>query len=166
MAAAEKPSKKRWAWRVILDLMLLAGILVVGRLLLVPAMHAADVRADIGIVASEAHELYEAFERYFERNRAYPNAYAESAFDRTSLDPLRRRGYYKGFVTTKLLGSRIDAYDSPDDDGLNREFWLEMTLEQDPNIRFLVVRSDDAPMSGGRWLEGVFICRDGFLEPI
>ena len=49
---------------------------------------------------------------------------------------------------------------------LNDEFWLEMSLESDPSIRFLVVRSDDAPLGGGRWREGAFVYRDGELRPL
>ena len=41
-----------------------------------------------------------------------------------------------------------------------------MTLKRDPSIRLLVARSDDAPLSGGVWLDGVFIYRDGRLEPV
>ena len=35
-----------------------------------------------------------------------------------------------------------------------------MTLEADPNVRLLVVKSDDAPMSGGKWLDGVYLFRN------
>ena len=80
--------------------------------------------------------------------------------------PLSRRGYYKGGITQFLLNQRIDAYDSPDDKGNNREFWVEMTLKRDPSIRFLVAHSDDAPLGGGVWRDGVFIYRGGKLEPI
>ena len=65
-----------------------------------------------------------------------------------------------------LLNGRIDVYQSPDDQGLNQEFWLEMTLERDPSIRLLVTHSDDAPLSGGVWLDGVFVYRNGKLEPV
>ena len=83
-----------------------------------------------------------------------------------TLDPLARRGYYRGVMLAKLTNNRADAYDSPDDKGRNREFWLEMTLAMDPSVRILVAKSDDAPLSGGRWVEGVFIYRNGELEPL
>ena len=43
---------------------------------------------------------------------------------------------------------------------------LEMTLDRDPEIRLLVARSDDAPASGGSWVDGVFLVRGGVLKPL
>jgi hypothetical protein len=134
--------------------------------LLAPALHGAAVRADIRIVSTEARRLYSAFERYYEINRDFPNAYLPPSFELDSVEPLRRRGYYRGYVTVKLRGERFDAYDSPDDRGINQEFWLEMTLESDPEVRFLVARSNDAPLGGGEWREGAFIYKNGVLEPL
>ena len=79
---------------------------------------------------------------------------------------MTKRGYYRGLLLKRMRGNRADAYDSPDDQGRNREFWIEMTLAQDPSIRILIAKSDDAPLSGGRWVEGAFIYRDGDLEPL
>jgi hypothetical protein len=81
-----------------------------------------------------------------------------------SLDPLRKRGYYRGSLTSHVLNHRVDAYDSPDDLGPNREFWIEMSLRSDPSVRVLVACSDDAPSSGGSWRDGVYVLRDGVLE--
>jgi len=163
--ADSRPPWKR-AVRTSLDLVLLAGIALVGRSHFLPAMHVADVRADAQIVQREARALHDAFERYFERNGQFPNAWVEPSFDEVSLDPLRERGYYTGLINSKLLEGRIDAYDSPDDRGDNAEYWIEMTLASDPSIRFVVARSDDAPLGGGRWLDGAYMARDGSLEPL
>jgi len=148
----------------IINILLLAGIVFFCGEILATAVRKANLRADVRIVAQEAQTLYEAFEAYHERNRVYPAAYLGRSFDTDSLDPLRRRGYYRGTITARLLDTRVDAYDSPDDRGLNQEFWLEMTLQSEPSIRFLVVRSDDAPLGGGKWLDGVFVYRGGQLE--
>lgn len=164
-STAERP---RWRRVVagLIDLALLAGILVMSRLVLGPAMQRANVKADIRAVGHEATRLFEAFERYYESNLSYPATYTEPRFELNTLDPLRRRGYYRGGITTKLLDERIDAYDSPDDRALNAEFWVEMTLASDPSVRFLIAHSDDAPLGGGQWREGVFVFRDGTLEPL
>ena len=77
---------------------------------------------------------------------------------------MSNRGYYRGPLRTYLVNGKVDAYDSPDDRGLNREFWVEMTLRADPSIRVLVARSDDAPLGGGAWREGVFVIRNGETE--
>jgi hypothetical protein len=75
-------------------------------------------------------------------------------------------GYYDGRVASKLVGGQLDGYDSPDDAGLNQEFWVEMTLVYDPSIRFLVADSNDAPLGGGDYFDGIYLFRDGVLTPI
>ena len=148
------------------DLALAAATVYMLGLIGAAAIESANKRAGIRIVSNEARSIYESLHRYYQRNRAYPNAYAEPGFELDTFEPLRRRGYYTGQVTQHLALGRIDAYDSPDDQGLNREFWIEMTLRQDPSIRFLVASSDDAPLGGGAWHDGAFIYRDGKLEPL
>jgi len=147
------------------DTLLFIAIICVLSLIAAPAIRSSQVKADLRLVELEAHSLYEAFDAYYERHRAYPNAYAHPSLQGDTLYPLNKRGYYKGHLTRFLLHRRIDAYDSPDDQGNNREFWVEMTLKSDPAIRFIVARSDDAPLGGGVWRDGVFIYRGGDLEP-
>ena len=87
-------------------------------------------------------------------------------FELDTLEPLISLGYYKGSITPKLSNNRADAYDSPDDQGSNQEFWLEMTLKAEPSVRFLVVDSDNAPLSGGTYLDGIYVYLNGVLTPI
>jgi len=159
-AAGSPPS----AMRRVLHLALLAGILWFGRLAFLAAVRSANVGADVRAIGVEATALYRAFEQFHERNREYPADYHGARFDLATLDPLRRRGYYRGSIGTKLLGGTVDAFGSPDDRGVNQEFWVEMTLASDPSIRFVVAKSDDAPSSGGEWLDGVYVYRHGKLE--
>lgn len=152
--------------RALLDLGLLLSVLYVGFLLGASAADAANERAELRIVRAEARALYRAFQSYNDRNHGYPNSHAEPRFDPATLDPLSRRGYYRGTLTAHLHRRRVDAYESPDDRGPNREFWLEMTLAADRSVRLLVAVSDDAPLGGGEWRDGVFLFRDGRLEPL
>jgi len=130
------------------------------------AVHVAQVRADVEAVSREARELHDALARFHEQNRRFPGMDSEKQLDRASLDPLRERGYYDGRVTARLADLRVDAYVARDGRGTNDEYWLEMSLSRDPSIRFLVARSDDAPLGGGKWRDGAFIWRDGVLEPL
>lgn len=150
--------------RKAIDLVLLLALIGMLVPLGIRAAESAGVRADREFVDREARQLYRGFCDYYGRTGQFPNAYAEMRFDPDSLDPLRRRGYYYGPLTTRLLHERIDAYDSPDDRGLNQEFWVEMTLAADPAVRYVVARSDGAPLGGGSWLDGVYVLRDGRLE--
>ena len=110
--------------------------------------------------------MYDAFEKYYERHRQYPHAYTRRQFDVETLDPLFRRGYYRGIILTRMRDERADLYDSPDDGGENQEFWIEMTPRLDPSLRILVANSDDAPLGGGRRRQGAFLYQDGKLEPL
>jgi hypothetical protein len=152
------------AFRRLANLLLGAGILATSWLALSGAVRVANVRADIRIVGHESKTLYRAFEAFYHRNLAYPGDYSGTRFEIETLDPLRRRGYYRGHITFKLLGGRVDAYGSPDDRGPNQEFWLEVTLRSAPSIRFVIAKSDDAPLGAGQWLEGVYVYRGGELE--
>ena len=147
-----------------LNLGLLGAILVLGTYALRGAVKSANLRADIKVVQPEAWRLYDAMQKYYERHASYPASYAGLSFDLETLDPLTRRGYYRGHLLTKLQGNAVDAYGSPDDRGPNQEFWIEMSLADDPSIRVLVVNSDDAPMGGGHWLNGVFLFKNDSLE--
>lgn len=157
-------SRHRWSTR--LNLLLTFCLAGVVGLSLVQATRQANLEGDLRIARKEATDLYQALQAYHERHGSYPNSHAEPRIDEGTLDPLRRRGYYTGQISGVLLNGRIDAYHSPDDQGLNQEYWVEMTLERDPSVRLLVAHSDDAPLSGGDWKEGVFIYRNGRLEPV
>lgn len=150
--------------RKALDIILLLALIGATVPLVISAAGVSEVRADRIAIEKEALRLHEAFRSFHERNGEYPNAYASAGFDRKTLDPLRRRGYYDGTVIRRLRDQKIDAYDSPDDRGLNQEYWLEMTLEIDPAVRIVVARSDNAPLGGGAWLDGAYILREGRLE--
>jgi hypothetical protein len=169
MASGDKrrpdgPSRARRVGRAVVDGFLAIALCYMMFLITTAAVDAANERTELRLLTDEAETLYQAFGRYNERNHGYPSTYTGSRFDVATLDPLRKRGYYRGSLTSHLLNHRVDAYDSPDDLGPNREFWLEMSLRSDPSVRVLVARSDDAPLGGGTWREGVFIFQDGVLE--
>lgn len=126
----------------------------------VPELRAQRTRARVHAAATEARELYRLFQEH--RNR-YGTYHPELAPD--TLQPLRAQGY-AGTILRLLEGGRIDGFDSPDDQGPDREFWIEMTLADDPEVRLVVADSDDAPLGAGIWLDGVYRFRDGVLSPL
>jgi hypothetical protein len=146
------------------DTVLAAALLYMICLIGSSAVDAANRRTQLRLLVAEAQTLYDAMQIYSERNHGFPATYSESHFDPETFDPLRKRGYYKGSIKSHLYNARADAYDSPDDLGPNREFWVELTLKSDPSVRVLVARSDDAPIGGGSWRDGVFVYRDGVLD--
>jgi prepilin-type N-terminal cleavage/methylation domain-containing protein len=167
LPAGRAPQRSRRAVGVsLVELLVVLAVLGILAAAGVALRQRAIRNANLAAVAGEARALYTAFGRYHAATGRFPNASAKPAFDLRTLDPLRATGYYTGNVTDRLLGGQADAYDSPDDEGPNAEFWLEMTVRQQPSVRILVCRSNDAPLAGGQFLDGVFMYRNGVLAPI
>ena len=147
---------------------LMAVVAVIGILssIAVAAVQRALLKSRVAAVAAEAKVLYGAFTRFAIDNNNYPYASTSPSFQLDTFEPLRGLGYYNGKITARLLHGRADAYDSPDDNGLNNEFWLLMTLKADPSVRILVCNSDNTPLAGGTWLDGIYLFKDGVLTPI
>jgi len=150
----------------LLELLITVAIIAILMAISVPLMREALLRAHISAVATDAKAVYVAFKRHHIDNSMYPSASDVPAFEPDTFEPLVSMQYYDGRVLPKLLGNRVDAYDSPNDMGPNQEFWLEMTLAYDPTVRFLVSDSDDAPLAGGAYFDGIFLYMNGTLTPI
>jgi type II secretory pathway pseudopilin PulG len=150
----------------LLELLIVMSIIFIISSMLIPMMRAALLRAHVSAIATDAKILHGAFKQYFVDMNMYPNASDAPAFDLATFEPLVSAGYYDGRVAPKLVDEQADGYDSPDDRGLNQEFWLEMTLSYDPSIRFLVADSHDSPLGGGGTFDGIYLFRDGVLTPI
>lgn len=152
--------------RLVVDLVLVAALVVLSVAIVAPALDSARQRDRLRAVAAEARSLHDGFQRYHERNRAFPELTGVSPFQTDILEMLRRSGYYTGEIAKYLDDGRVDAYDAPRDEGGGREFWVEMTLVDDSSLRILVARSDDAPLGRGKWMDGAFLLRGGKLEPL
>ena len=150
----------------LIELLIVVAIIGILAAIAIPQLHAAMLRAHVSAVAAEARTVYTAFKLHYIDLDVYPFASSSPVFNLVTFEPLRSLEYYDGNITTKLVGAKADGYDSPDDQGVNREFWLEMTLKADPSVRILVADSDDAPLSGGAYVDGVYLYRNGVLTPI
>ena len=148
------------------ELLLILAIIGILAAIMIPLAHRAIVKSSIDVVATEAETVYTAFKQHYANESEYPFAVGKPEFELDTFEPLRSAGFYVGDITTELVEGKADAYDSPDDRGQNHEFWLEMTLKADPSIRILVADSDDAPLSGGDYLDGIYLYRNGELKPI
>jgi prepilin-type N-terminal cleavage/methylation domain-containing protein len=150
----------------VIELLIVVAIIGIISAIAVPLYHQSVLRGHVSALAGDAKTLYIAFKQHHADHSMYPDSSGGAAFRVDTFEPLRSMNYYDGEMTSKLRNSRADAFDSPDDMGANREFWIEMTLEFDPSVRFLVCDSDDAPLSGGAYLDGVFLYKDGVLTRI
>ena len=150
----------------LIELLIVVAIIGILAAIAVPQLQSAMLRAHVSAVAAEARTVFTAFKLHYIDLDVYPYAQSSPTFNVVTFEPLRSLEYYDGKITAKLADGKADAYDSPDDQGENREFWLEMTLEADPTVRILVADSDDAPLSGGTYVDGVYLYRNGVLTPI
>ena len=150
----------------LIELLIVVAIIGILSAVAIPMMKVALLRSHVNAVATDARVLYTAFKRHYVDYNKYPNASTSPSFQLDSFEPLVSLEYYRGSMAFKLAGGQADAYDSPDDQGSNQEFWIEMTLAYDPSVRFLVVDSDDAPLGGGSYLDGIFVYQNGVLTEL
>ena len=150
----------------LLELLMVVGIIAVVASIAIPTLQAALLRAHVAQVTTDAKALHTAFKQHYVDLSEYPFQTGADAFDLATFEPLNSMGYYTGSVWERLVDSEADSYDSPDDGGMNQEFWLEMTLAYDPTVRFLVADSDDAPLGGGIWRDGIYLYKDGNLRAL
>ena len=137
--------------------LLVAGVLMA---IAIPMMREALLRAHIGAATAEARTVHSAFKRYHVDQSFYPDP---GGLSTTTLAPLTTLGYYDGDLAARIQGSALDDYDSP---SAGDEYWLEFTLEFDPSVRFLVGDSDDAPLAGGTFYDGIVMYRSGVIVPL
>jgi prepilin-type N-terminal cleavage/methylation domain-containing protein len=150
----------------LVELLITLAVVAVLTAIAIPMYQTALLRAHVSAVTAESRTVLGAFKQHYVDTDMYPFAVSNPPFQLDTFEPLVSMGYYRGGLNSKLLNSQADGYDSPDDQGQNREFWLEMTLKADPTIRFLVADSDDAPLSGGTYVDGIYLFRNGVLTPI
>ena len=151
--------KSREAGFSLIELMIVLVTAAVIMAIAIPMMREALVRAMIGAATAEARTIHNAFKAYHVDVGVYPDA---SGFDTTTMEPLVSLGYYDGRLVPRVQGGVLDGYDAP---AAGHEYWMEFTLANEPTVRFLVSDSDDAPLSGGTFYDGIVMYRNGVLTP-
>lgn len=153
-----KPMKKvKNKGFTLIELLIAIAIIAILTTVAVPYMLSYTKRAHYASALTECKKVYVAFLDYYLQNNMFPYASTSPSFQLNTFSPLD----YQGNIFSKLVGNKADAYDSPDDKGVNQEFWLQMTLAADTSVQFLVSFSDNAALAPGQWLEGVSVFRDG-----
>jgi prepilin-type N-terminal cleavage/methylation domain-containing protein len=142
----------------LIELLIVMATVAVLMAIALPLFQDALLRANTSSLSTDARALYVAVKQYYVDNNSFPST---AGFDTTNFEPLVGLGYYSGRVQTRLVGTQADGYL-----GTSGEFWLEMTLGVDPSVRFLVSDSNNAPLSGGAYLDGVFLYVDGVQHEI
>ena len=147
----------------LLELMVVTVIVAALASIVASRVREVMVKAHINSVVADGKILYTGLQEFYAKNYEFPNATSNPAFDLTTFEPLRSMGFYQGNMLDRLVNNRADAYDSPDDQGPNQEFWVQMSLKLDPKYQVMIGSSDNAPLAPGTWLEGVFVFENGTL---
>jgi len=148
------------------ELLVSLAILLLLAAIAVPLYQSALLRSRVGAGVAESRTLLGAFEQYRVDQDRYPDATGSSRLQLDTFEPLVSLGYYRGGIESLLLDQRADAYDAPDGESPDQEFWLEMTLAADPSVRFLIADSDDAPLASGAFVDGISLFRNGELTAV
>lgn len=147
----------------LVELMIVTVVIALLASIAIPKFRGVLVRAHVTSVVADGKLLFTGFQEFRSQNYGFPNATSNPAFNLTTFDPLRSMEFYQGNMLERLNNGQADAYNSPDDEGPNHEFWVLLTLRIDPSYQVVVASSDDAPMGGGDWMEGVYTFQDGVL---
>jgi len=137
--------------------------MVVGMLAAIsaPKFRDVQVKAHLKSVVADGKILYSGFHEFYADNYSYPNSTSNPYFSLQTFEPLTSMGYYQGDMFERLNNNQATSYNSPDDQGPNQEFWVMFTLRIDPSYQVVIASSDNAPMGGGDWMEGVYTFQDG-----
>lgn len=128
-----------------------------------PKFNDIRLRAHVKSIVADGRILYTGFQEFYSDDYAYPNATSNPFFNLVTFEPLRSMGYYQGNMLARLDNNQADAFDSPDDQGPNQEFWLQVSVRMDPSYQVVIASSDNAPLASGQWLEGVYTFKDGVM---
>ncbi len=122
-----------------------------------------QVRAHLASVVADGSILFHGLEEFYALNYMYPNATSNPAFNLVTFEPLRTLVGYQGSINARLVNGQADAYDSPDDQGSNQEWWVQLSLAIDPSFQVVIAVSDNVPLLDGTWLQGVYTFENGTL---
>ena len=127
------------------------------------ATRGLQVRAHLTSVVADARILFHGLEEFYANNYKYPNANSAPVFDLVTFEPMRSLVGYQGSINARLVNGQADAYDSPDDQGSNQEWWVQMSLLIDPSFQVVIAVSDNVPLNPGVWMHGVYTFENGTM---
>ncbi len=122
-----------------------------------------QVKAHLASVVADGRILFHGLEEFYTLNYAYPNASSNPAFNLVTFEPLRSLVGYQGSINARLVNGQADAYDSPDDQGENQEWWVQLSLAIEPSIQVVIAVSDNVALNPGVWMEGVYTFENGVM---
>ena len=145
------------------ELMIVTVVIALLASIAIPKFRDILVRAHVNSIVADGKILFSGLQEFYSQNYSYPNATSNPFFSLVTFEPLRSMDLYQGNMLERLDNNQADAYDSPDDQGPNQEFWVLLTVRMDQSYQVVVASSDNAPLGDGGWMEGVYTFKDGQL---
>lgn len=158
--SSRDPPPQRGGFTLI-ELMIVTTIVAILASIVLTGFNKVLLKVHLNSVVADGRVLYKGFQDWYADHYMYPNASSDPAFDVETFEPMTSRGYDVGNMADRLENEQAAAYDSPDDEGNNQEFWITMNLKLDPSYTVVVASSDNVPVNEGTWYEGVFVFKDG-----
>jgi len=133
-------------------------------------MYARSMRkAQRTALMAEAKQVHNALKAFYIDNNKYPAAWwGPDMLNTSTLSPLTTDGYLSQSVAdsflNKLVGQQVNSYFAFWTDGQDREIWMFLQPEYDPNEWMYVF--DTQLIWGSQWHEGVYIWDDNRFKKI
>ena len=153
----------------LIELLLVVAIISLLSALAIPIYSDAIRSASVSVVVADARELHTAFLRYHVDIGSFPSTALppQRALDRQTLQPVSPEYFaHASHFVSQLFENEITLYDSPNVAGPDTQFWAVLVPLADPDLRFLVARTDQFPGFVGTWYDGVYEIEDGVIVPI
>lgn len=139
----------------LIELLIVVAIIGILAAIAIPSFLKYRKTSQITSISAECRTLQNQFELYYIGKNEYPESLNFSDFS-----PIP----FKGNMLRFLVNNQIDSYDSPDDEGNNQEYWLQVTFSEDPTIQFIVAHSNNVPLELGTMLNGNFRFDNGIRQ--
>ena len=149
----------------LIELMVVVMIISLASAIAVPALQSATDKARRNAMIADGRVLYDAFMTYHVDEGHFPPESGPDGFDRQTLDPLAREGYYpiaQAFLG-KLAGNGVLLYLAPNISSPDSEFIAVMRADYDRNV-VVVVAHTRIIHAAGQFLDGVYLITNGELE--
>ena len=165
---------------LLLVILIISGLAAIA----IPQYFSYRARGERAAIISEGRSIYRSFILYYledpDNVGGYPYYSSAPQFNLSTFFPLTGRGDGLDFIEfdisrfkDRIVGGQADVYDSPDNPVMNGEFYLVVTLKNDPSTKIFIAQTDQIDDNGGAgggnpypgigslWYDGVFAYKDG-----
>lgn len=151
----------------LIEVMLVVAIIALVASIAVPMYVRSLRKAQRTALMAEAGQVHRALKAFYLDNNKYPAAFwGPDMLNLSTLAPLTTNGYLSSGVAnsllSKLTGDQVGWYFAFWTDGEDREIWMFLQPEYDPN-EFIYI-FDTQMIWGSQWHDGVYMWDNGYKK--